>query len=126
MMIYPGETSPVPVPPAPSGSNGHTHAACDCQSLHCWPGGTGTGDVFAGYITMNAETNLAFLLNPYAFFAVITPLAMCRCLPGVARCARSSRGSFPSSLRLAMVVYLLFYAGSFEVNPRYSIQILRQ
>jgi hypothetical protein len=69
------------------------------------------------YIPGNLLNNIKYLLNPAAFAAGVTVLALWA----------AARRRFPALLLqigAVLPVYLLFYAGSFNLNPRYSIQIL--
>ena len=70
------------------------------------------------YIPGNLWTNLKYLLNPTLFPIAATVLA-------VATLYRSTRNQqiLLAWIALISAVYLLFFAGSFEINPRYSIQI---
>ena len=74
----------------------------------------------AAYVAGNVTSNLRYLLSPSLFPAAITVLAIVGAL--------QNRKSLPSILSvqclLLLVVYFFFYAGSFDLNPRYSIQIL--
>ena len=83
------------------------------------------GSTFSlGYVWANSKANVTYLFNPYGFFAVMTALMI-----GAVYKGRSAPRFQPSGF-LAMqaggilMVYLLFYAGSFDLNPRYSIQML--
>jgi hypothetical protein len=69
-----------------------------------------------GYAPGNLLDNIRYLLNPTIFAAAATVLALI---------AARRRAYAPLALQIAMLfcVYLVFYAGSFELNPRYSIQI---
>ena len=79
------------------------------------------------FVPGNLRTNLAYLFNPLVFPAGITVLA-------VAKTALSLREKTnPEGRRLAegemqilmlFGVYMFFYAGSFDTNPRYTIQLL--
>jgi len=75
------------------------------------------------YVPQNLTTNAIHLLNPFTFFAIVTILALIACFRawrtrgrGLSLLAAQAAGLF--------CVYLTFYAGSFEINPRYSIQML--
>jgi len=72
------------------------------------------------YILGNLAVNIRYLFNPYTFFALITVLAL------AAVFYEGPRRTGPLILPAFALfcVYIAFYAGSFDVNPRYSIQIL--
>ena len=77
-----------------------------------------------GYAPGNLLDNIKYLFNPIAFPAGMTLLGLIAVYQGW----RTSRAHpwlisvYPFGVLFC--VYLLFYAGSFNVNPRYSIQIL--
>jgi hypothetical protein len=71
------------------------------------------------YVWGNLVTNLSHVLNPMIFPAAVTVF-------GIAGMVRSLRRA-PAPLIQALALfglYLLFYAGSFTINPRYTIQFL--
>jgi hypothetical protein len=73
----------------------------------------------------NLGANLKYLLNPFAFPALLTIAALVafrgKALNGVRPGVRFSILGGPAAL---LFVYLVFYAGSFSLNPRYAIQLL--
>jgi hypothetical protein len=72
----------------------------------------------AAYAAQNLVANLRYVFNPLLFPAVTTVLAL-------AALFMTGRGRQLSIQAFALFgVYLLFYAGSFGTNPRYSIQVL--
>lgn len=70
------------------------------------------------YVPGNLVDNIKYLFNPIAFFAGVTILAI------VAAARRRRFGALEAHVAALFAVYLLFYAGSFSINQRYSIQIL--
>jgi 4-amino-4-deoxy-L-arabinose transferase-like glycosyltransferase len=75
------------------------------------------------YIATNLKANLAYFINPFAFFSLVTLLA------AIAVWQRWRRGNPDTWLLAAPVfalfsVYCFFYAGRFDLNTRYSIQLL--
>jgi hypothetical protein len=70
------------------------------------------------YLVSNLKANLTYLFNPYRFFAAITVVALAAAL------SRKARAAFTIPAFGLFCVYLMFYAGSFDTNPRYSIQML--
>ncbi len=74
------------------------------------------------YAAQNVASNVKYLFNPLLFPAVITGLAifsLFRKRPG-----KWPRWPLVFSVVAVSGVYAAFYVGSFEINPRYSIQIL--
>jgi len=77
----------------------------------------------ASYIPQNLRTNAIHLLNPFTFFAIVTILALIACFRAWrTRCRELSLLAAQAAGLFG--VYLTFYAGSFEMNTRYSIQML--
>ena len=75
------------------------------------------------YVPGNLRDNLLYLFNPMVFPALVTGLSIF----GIYRLWRSRPGQAQLVLLQAaglFSVYLLFYAGSFNINPRYSIQFV--
>jgi 4-amino-4-deoxy-L-arabinose transferase-like glycosyltransferase len=68
------------------------------------------------YFAANLKSNAVYLLNPFSFFAIITVLAILAVIKG--------NRLLIAPAAVLFGVYLVFYAGSFDMNPRYSIQIL--
>jgi hypothetical protein len=68
------------------------------------------------YVPGNLLDNIKYLLNPTLFTAAATVLA-------VIASARRSHPALGLQVAALFCVYLLFYAGSFSINPRYSVQI---
>jgi hypothetical protein len=75
------------------------------------------------YVLGNLEASLKYLFNPLAFPVGISVLAA-----GTVIYRLERPGFYEASLQLWIAllagIYLLFYKGSFLVNPRYVIQIL--
>ncbi len=74
------------------------------------------------YVFQNGAANIKYLFNPLLFPAVVTALA-------IAGLLRKRSGEWPRWLLALSVVavsgvHAVFYVGSFDINPRYSIQIL--
>jgi hypothetical protein len=75
------------------------------------------------YAGDNLVINLGYLVNPFLFPVGITAAG----IVGLVLCLRRrDRSKFVLTLQMLALfaVYLLFYAGSFDLNPRYAIQIL--
>ena len=69
----------------------------------------------------NLLGNVQFLVNPYSFAAIATALAV---VAGIQARKRKLQVPLVLPIIALFTVYCLFYAGSFHVNPRYSIQLL--
>ncbi len=76
------------------------------------------------YVVMNLRSNLAYLFNPYEFFGLTLALAFGIAIYGGWRAARDHHRLIYLPALGLLCIYLFFYAGSFEMNPRYSIQVL--
>src|SRR5207244_2429234 len=91
------------------------------------------------YLWANLRHNVAYLLDPYAFFGALAIIGLAITVYNKNR--RSAQRKLDSAqphvitaaaeyIPLAVsalglfCLYLLFYAGSFDLNPRYSIQLL--
>lgn len=85
----------------------------------------------ASYLLSNLKANLLYLFNPFLFPAAVSALAILA-LANPKSEIRISHSAFRIPqftlllpwIALLSGVYLFFYAGSFQINPRYSIQIL--
>jgi 4-amino-4-deoxy-L-arabinose transferase-like glycosyltransferase len=73
-----------------------------------------------GYIPQNVAANVRYLLNPLVFPSAIMLLAAASLFR-----KRSMWPRWPLLVAAASVfgVYAVFYVGSFEINPRYSIHV---
>jgi hypothetical protein len=74
------------------------------------------------YLAGNLTDNLKYLANPLRFPAAAT-VAAAMALYSIIK-KKSVMTLAAVQFGILSVVYLLFYAGSFEMNPRYGIQIL--
>jgi len=76
------------------------------------------------YIATNLRTNLVYLLDPFSFFgaAIVVAAVLALWKQRQADAIPSFRFVYAQALSV-LAVYLLFYAGNFEVNPRYSMQL---
>jgi hypothetical protein len=75
------------------------------------------------YVLRNSAGDLKYLFNPLLFPVGISILAVAAILYGPRKA--SVRGApLQSWIALPAAIYLVFYLGSFELNPRFSIQIL--
>ncbi len=72
------------------------------------------------YVPENLGHNITYLLSPWNFAAAATLAAI------AAVVIKRGAGTMPMVWQIVSLfsVYLVFYAGSFRLNPRYSIQIL--
>ena len=72
------------------------------------------------YVLANAGADLQYVLRPWLFPTILLVLA------AIAFFKWKDRNRLVLGLWIASLsaVYLVFYAGSFDVNPRYSIQIV--
>ncbi len=80
----------------------------------------------ARYVVANLAPNLKYLLNPLIFPAAVSVLALVAVGLSFRKNAAQRKGAGLLALWAATLfcIYLLFYAGSFDINPRYSIQFL--
>ena len=79
------------------------------------------------FVSGNFKTNLAYLFNPLLFPAGITILAVAEIALSLLGKAGAKRRRLPEAgMQILMLfgVYMFFYAGSFDINPRYTIQLL--
>ena len=79
-----------------------------------------------GHVAANLRDNLRYLINPFDFPIMVAVLAVV----ALAKQASSLRRTATPYTMLALwvlglfAVYLIFYAGSFDTNARYGIQIV--
>jgi len=73
------------------------------------------------FIPGNLVSNLKYLLNPMQFPAGVMAAAVAAV---VAWNGKGGKGLLALQIAAMFGVYMLFYAGSFDLNPRYSIQFL--
>jgi hypothetical protein len=82
----------------------------------------------ARYVVSNLQRNVSYLFNPYTFIGALTLVALGLALysnrRGQQRLFNSDHRAPAIQAAALFCVYVMFYAGSFEQNPRYSIQIL--
>jgi len=79
------------------------------------------------FLPGNLKANLAHVFNPFSFPGGITILAVASTALSLRANARKERWSLRDGemqILLLFGIYLFFYAGSFEINPRYTIQFL--
>jgi hypothetical protein len=76
-----------------------------------------------GYLIRNLRDNLEYVLNPLAFPVMVSVLAVAAVLARRSIASLDRRNLYLWTGGL-LAVYLPFYAGSFDMNPRYCIQIL--
>jgi hypothetical protein len=74
-----------------------------------------------GFIPGNLVANVRYLFNPMQFPAGVMAAAV---VAGLKRSGKGGRGLLALQIGAMFGVYILFYAGSFDMNPRYSIQFL--
>ena len=85
----------------------------------------------AEYAPQNLVENLRYMVSPFRFPAAMAIAAALAVVLSIWKKTREGRGgSTEATMLLALQaaalsgIYLLFYAGSFDMNPRYSIQLL--
>src|SRR5262249_27113492 len=71
----------------------------------------------------NIEANLKYLFNPFIFFAGLLALALFAAIQGW-RVGRVYAWLMSGQTFGLLMIYLFFYAGRFDMNPRYLIQML--
>ncbi len=76
-----------------------------------------------GYLGANLVTNLGYILNPTAFPSLMAALALFGLIRNIRRLKQDDGLLWLQAVAL-FGVYLVFYAGSFNINPRYTIQFL--
>jgi hypothetical protein len=73
------------------------------------------------HVWANLFDNIRFLLNPFSFVAIATVLAV---VAAVKARDRTLQLPLVAPIVALFAVYCVFYAGSFDLNPRYSLQLL--
>ncbi len=103
-----------------AGSRGCTYRMGDVHRAEACRSRTREFDIFRYLRSKNIYGNIRYLLDPRMFPLAVILLAV---MAVVIDRRYYGRGFLLGWLITLFIVYVAFYAGSFEINPRYSIQL---